>query len=269
MDINDFWQENKRFVITVAGGALVFLTGIVLIKNLFGSELGAQQVRKAKAESALAGPLFPQADLDALRSENEKLSAAYAALVEASVFKPRAAFAPAAGSMANRYFEAVSTTRDELLSLAGRAGVPLPEDLGLPALAPTKDAHIERFLEGLDVVDRTLRLALEAGIERVEALDIKLDPRLTSGKPMEGLEKTTVSLKLRGTAKSMGRLVLLMQRSAAERIAVLERADFLAGGTREDDARLELVLAAVRLHESIPLEPKDAKPKTAGRGRKP
>jgi hypothetical protein len=139
VDVNDFWQENKRFVMSVAGGALVFLTGIVLIKNLFGSELNAQQVRKTKAESVLAGPLYPQADLDALRDENEKLAAAHAALVAASVFQPREAFAPTSGSMATRYFNICSSTRDELLALAGRVGVPVPDSLGLPALAPDKD----------------------------------------------------------------------------------------------------------------------------------
>ena len=264
MDLNDFWQENKRFVMTSAGGALVFFTGVLLINNFFGSELTDQQRRKTKAEAALAGPLYAQSDLDLLRGENEKLLAAHAALVEASVFKPRPAFAPVKGSMATRYFEVTAATREELLALAGRMGIAVAdENLGLPALAPNKDEQIERVLEGLDVVDRTLRLCFQAGLGRIEALDIKLDPRLLSGKPLEGLEKTTVKLKLRGTAASMARLVLLLQRSAEERVAVLEAANFLAGGARDDDARLELTLAAVRLHEAIAVEPEPPqKPKT-------
>jgi hypothetical protein len=55
VDVNDFWQENKRFVMSVAGGALVFLTGIVLIKNLFGSELNAAARPRP---SVLARPLY-------------------------------------------------------------------------------------------------------------------------------------------------------------------------------------------------------------------
>lgn len=262
MDVNDFWQENKRFVMSVAGGALVFITGIVLIKNLFGSELDAQQLRKTRATAVLAGPLYAQADLDALREEHEKLAAAHAALAAASVYQPREAFAPGTGSMTTRYFDLTSSTREQLLELAGRVGVPVPDNLGLPALAPDKVQHIERMLEGLDVVDRTLRLAFEAGISRVEGLDIKLDPVLLSGKPLEGLEKTLVTFKLRGTAASMARLMLLAQRSAEQRIAVLERADFIAAGARVEDARLELVLAAVRLHESKPEEPNPSKPTT-------
>lgn len=250
MDLNDFWQENKRFVLTTCGGVLVFFTGVLLIKNLFGSELTDQERRKTKAEASLAGPLYPQSDLDLLRAEHQKLSAAYDALAAASVFKARPAFAPNAGSMANRYFEVVAATREELLPAAGRAGIPLPDDLGLPALAPTRDEHIARYLDGLDVIDRTLRLGLEAGIGRVEGIDIKLDPRVLSGKPLEGLEKTLIKFKLRGNATALTRLVLMLERSAEQRVAVLEATEFLAGGAREDDARLELTLAAVRLHES-------------------
>ena len=261
MDVNDFWQENKRFVMTVAGGVLVFFTGVVLINNLFGSELAAQEARKIQFNNTLAGGLIPQADLDLLRAENQKLVAAHDALAKATVFEPRAAFAPNAGSMANRYFEVVAATRDELLPAAGRVGIPLPEDLGLPALAPTKDEQITRYLEGLDVIDRTLRLGFEAGIGRVEGIDIKLDPRLLGGKPLEGLEKTMITFKLRGTALSLTRLVLMLQRSAQTRVGVLDHVEFLSGGPREDAARLEITLATVRLHEAKPAETKPKKGK--------
>lgn len=256
MDLNEFWQENKRFVMTVAGGVLVFFTGVVLIDNLFGSELSAQGARKIKANATLAGSLFAQSELDLLRVENQKLVAAREALVKATVFVARPTFAPNTGSITNRYFEVESATRDELLPAAGRVGLPVPEDLGLPALAPTKDEHIARYLDGLDIIDRTLRLGFEAGLGRVEGIDIKLDTRLLSGKPVEGLEKTLVTFKLRGRATSLTRLVLLLQRSAQTRVGVLEKAEFLAGGAREDDARLELTLAAVRLHDALP----EAKP---------
>jgi len=256
MDVNDFWQENKRFVLTVAGGVVVFFTGVLLIDNVFGADLADQLRRKSKSEGVLAGPLYQQGDLERLRAENEALAAAHAALAKASEFVARPAFAPGSGSLANRYFEVVAATRDALLPSAGRAGIPVPENLGLPALAPTKDEHIARTLEALDLIDRTLRLAFEAGIGRVEGLEIKLDTRLLSGKPLEGLEKTLVTFKLRGNATALVQLALLVERSEEGRVGVLERAEFLAGGAREDDARLELVLAVVRLHETVPDGPR-------------
>jgi len=256
MNVNDFWQENKRFVLTVAGGVIVFLTGALLINNVFGGELSDLEGRRTKANAALNGSLYAPTDLDKLRDENQRLVAAHDALAKAAVFVPRPAFAPASGSMANRYFEVVAATRDELLPAAGRVGIPVPEDLGLPALAPTKDEHIARTLEALDLIDRTLRLGFEAGLGRVEGIEIKLDTRLLSGKPLEGIEKTLVTFKVRGTATAMTRLVWLLESSPQSRAGVLERAEFLSGGPREDDARLELTLAAIRLHETTPPEEK-------------
>jgi hypothetical protein len=239
-------------VLTVAGGVVVFFTSVLVIDNVFGADLALQLSKKAKSEGVLASPLYQQADLDRLRAEHGELTAAHAALAKASVFVARPAFAPTKGSMANRYFEVVAATRDALLPAAGRAGIPVPENLGLPALAPTKDEHIERTLEALDLIERTLRLSFEAGIGRVEGIDIKLDPRLLSGKPLEGLEKTLVTFKLRGNATALVALSLMLVRSEEARVGVVERTEFLSGGAREDDARLELVLAAVRLHLALP-----------------
>ncbi|MBK8178220.1 MAG: hypothetical protein IPK67_04870 [Planctomycetes bacterium] len=252
MNVNDFWQENKRFVLTVAGGVALFFIGVLLIDSLFGADLADQLRRKSKSEGVLAGSLYQQADLDRLRAENRALLESHELLSKATVFVTRKDFAPSTGSLANRYFEVVARTRDEVLPAAGRAGIPVPENLGLPALAPTKDDHIERTIEALDLIERTLRLSFESGIGRVEGIEIKLDPRLLSGKPLEGLEKTLVTFKLRGNATALVRLSLLLVRSAEGRVGVLERAEFLAGGAREDDARLELVLAAARLHQASP-----------------
>lgn len=255
MNVNDFWQENKRFVVTVAGAVVVFFTGVMVINSVFGDDLALQLSKQTRLEATLAGPLFQQSDLDVLRTENRALVSAHETLTQATVFVPRADFAPDAGSLAQRYFEVVARTRDALLPTAGRAGIPVPENLGLPALAPTKDEQIVRHLEALDLIDRVLRLAFEAGIGRVEALEIKLDPRLVSGKPLEGLEKTLVTFKLRGNAESLVRLSLLCASTGQAKQGVLERCEFLSGGAREDEARLELVLAAARLHQAAEEKP--------------
>ncbi|HUR27211.1 MAG TPA: hypothetical protein VM509_03435 [Planctomycetota bacterium] len=256
MDINDFWQENKRFCMSVAGGVIVFFTSFLVIHRVYGSELTAQEAKRAQNTKTLNGPLITQAELDLLRVENQKLQTAHQALAKAAVFEPRPAFAAKGSGMANRYYEVVAATRDELLPAAGRAGIPVPENLGLPALAPIKDEHIARTLEGLDLIDRTLRLAFEAGIGRIEGIEIKLDPNLLSGKPLKELEKTLVTFKVRGRAPALERLVFLMSSSPDARVGVLDRAEFLYGGAREDDARLELTLAAIRLHETKPTEEK-------------
>ena len=39
MDLNDYWQENKRFVLTVAAGAIAFMIGEMMIGSFIGSDL--------------------------------------------------------------------------------------------------------------------------------------------------------------------------------------------------------------------------------------
>ncbi len=42
MDFNDYWQENKRFLITVGIGLLVFMIGEMILDSVWGEDLRAQ-----------------------------------------------------------------------------------------------------------------------------------------------------------------------------------------------------------------------------------
>ena len=39
MDLNDYWQENKRFLVAVGVGLFAFLIGNIIVDAAFGSEL--------------------------------------------------------------------------------------------------------------------------------------------------------------------------------------------------------------------------------------
>ena len=39
MDLNDYWQENKRFLLSIAGGLLVFLIGTMIVGGVVDSDL--------------------------------------------------------------------------------------------------------------------------------------------------------------------------------------------------------------------------------------
>jgi hypothetical protein len=121
---------------------------------------------------------------------------------------------PKAGAATNQYFAAVSRVREELLRLAGRGNLRLPDDLGLPALAPTREAEIERYLEALDLVDRAVRLALANGVQRIDKIEIRLDPKLASRQGVGELEKTRVEVSASGRPAP---LVPLRLRVAAAR----------------------------------------------------
>jgi hypothetical protein len=248
MDLNDFWQENKRFVLLVTGGLLAFLIGMLVVDSLYGSELKRMNTRLTKAQNGLKSSMYQRRDLDAARDENERLRTALSELREAVEFAPRPEFAPGSGPAANRYFAVVSEVRDDLTERAGRAGLALDAELGLPGLSPTREAEILRYLEGLDLVDRVARLALEVGVRRMEKIRITLDSRLVNKKGIDGLEKTLVGMQLYGPSPALVRLVLLTQQPREERVIALEKAEFIAHEDKPEEARLDLVLLAAHVH---------------------
>jgi len=248
MDLNDFWQENKRFVLLVAGGLLVFVIGMLVVDSLYGAKLKRMTARLTKAQNGLKTSMYQRRDLDAAREENKGLRAALAELYQAVEFVPAPEFAPGSGPAANRYFAVVSEVRDELTERAGRAGMTLEDELGLPALSPTKEAEILRYLEGLDLVDRVARLAIEVGVKRMEKIKIKLDTRLTSKKGISGLEKTVVEMQLIGPSPALVRLLLLLQQPRDGRVITLEKAQLLANENKPSEARLDLELLAAHVH---------------------
>ncbi|MBL8861305.1 MAG: hypothetical protein JNK02_04755 [Planctomycetes bacterium] len=257
MSIEAFWQENKRFVLLVAGSALLFLLGWLAIGSVLGDELAAQRRSAESARRKLASePMYSAEDLRQLEGEHAALAAAVEALSAAVAWKPRAPFAldPARGAASNQYFAAVAATREDLLRRAGRANLRLPEDLGLPALSPTRESDIVRFLEGLDLVDRAVRFALEAGCARIDRIQIQLDPKLTSKAGVGTLERTRVTLNLSGAPEP---LTAFLSRSQEARPAAdgsraagplnLERCEMIPARTKPDEAALEVVFFVARI----------------------
>ena len=254
MDLNDFWQENKRFVLTVAGGLLAFLIGVVVINSVYGSDLAVMKRRLTKAESGLRKPMFKPGDLTRAQDENDALQAALSELTEAVVFRARPQFELGDGKATNRYFAVVSEVREDLMARAGRAGLSIPEDLGLPQLSPSKEQEIERYLEALDLVDRCVRMAIEVGVTRVEKIQIKLDSRLLSGRSIDGLERTEVEMRIKGPSQSLVELELLTQQPREGRVMQIQRVEMLANDTKPEEARMDLTLLAAHVHGSDDLQ---------------
>jgi hypothetical protein len=214
MDLNDYWQENKRFLVTVASGVLVFGIGSMLIGTYFGDELDRQRRSLSSTRTKLArDAMYTPADLSAAQEENEALQKTVDVLSQAAAFRTRPEFVldPKRGSPSNQYFGVVSAVREDLLRQAGRANMRLPEDLGLPALSPTREPDIARYLESLDLIDRVVRMALVTGCERIEKIEIKLDPRLNSREGVGRVELTRVTFSFSGKGGPLVQLLLESQ----------------------------------------------------------
>ena len=250
MDFADFWQENKRFVLSVAGGGLALLIGLGLIDRFLGQDLRGAQRSIASATQALKNPMYGASQLADAQAENKALRATVATLSEAVAFESREEFRlrDDAGSASSQFFAITSQTRDDLLRQAGRRGLRLPETLGLPGLSPTSEDEIERTLEGFDVVDRVVRLALETGVERIDDMQIRLDPSLGTRKGVGRIERTRIEVTLSGDSAP---LVAFLERTQSDRFGaplLIEDFEIVPARRKRSEARLDVKFVACRLH---------------------
>lgn len=261
MDFSNYWQENKRFLLTVACGAIVFAILWMLVGRYFGDDLRRQRSIVTTTSNKLAkDAMYAPADLAEATSENAALTAAVDVLSKAAAFAPRPQFVLDArrGSPSSQYFAAVAAVREDLLRQAGRANMRIPEDLGLPALSPTREPDIVRYLEALDLVDRAARTALDTGCERIDKIEIRLDPRLYSREGVGRIEKTRVSFTLSGDGGPMSDFIVLTQ-AAGEKdqngIALggplnVEKADMVPARTGAE-ASLDVTFVCARITAAV------------------
>jgi tetratricopeptide (TPR) repeat protein len=251
MDLNEYWQENKRFLVATTSGVVLFLAGTMVVDRAFRGELLALQRSSASAAAKLRTESMYDANaLAEAQKDNEELAKTVGILTQATAFQARAGFRldPKAGAATNQYFAAVSRVREELLRLAGRGNLRLPDDLGLPALAPTREAEIERYLEALDLVDRAVRLALANGVQRIDKIEIRLDPKLASRQGVGELEKTRVEVSASGRPAPLVHFVSASQQPGKDSGPLLvEKAEIQVSRQSADEAVLQTTFVAARV----------------------
>ncbi len=254
MNFEAYWQENRTFVLRVAAGAVLFLIGSMVVSGTVGSELVAKRSALTSAQRRLAQPAHTAADEQAAREDHTRLGALLAELEQRVDFAPRGGYRPiAAPATTARYLNAVAAVREELLPLARRRGMALDPALGLPEQSPTREDELGRYLDGLDVVERAARLALDEQVERIDTLRIRLDPSLFGRDGAGYVERTSIELSMSGKSAPLLAFLQRTQR-AGPRPLIVERATLEASRQRADEARLELVLLAPRVARSTPSE---------------
>ena len=243
MDFSNYWQENKRFLTSVGVGVAVFAAAWFAIDNYLGADLRTQSARKIKLESDLKQAMFTNTDLDRAKVDNAALVEACNQLRARVEFVARPAFRLEKGIPAtSRYFAVLEHTRDDLRTRAGRAGLVIPDDLGMPAVAPTKEVELGRYLEALDAIEQAIGIAIDTDVQRVEAIRVKLDPRLLSGKPFDDMEKTLIEVKLLGAPVPLTKWLAALQSERDGRVLMLEKADVESAHAKHDEVRVEATL---------------------------
>jgi len=248
MDLNDYWQENKNFVLSVAAGFLAFFIGNSVIESNIGADVTAARGRINSTQRDLGKITLTKADLREAQSENEALEAAVTELVERVGFKARPDFLldPSRGSASNQYFAQVSSIREELSREAGRLGVTIPDDLGLPTLAPTREDELARYLEAFDLVERVVRLSFETGVRKVDKIKISLDPKLRGPKGLESIEKTRVKVNLAGNSGALVQLLAACQDVSQGAVLLVQDCELTPERSRPTEAVMEINFIVAR-----------------------
>jgi hypothetical protein len=251
VNLGNYWQENKRFVTVVAGGALVFLIGYLVLSGRYGSSISGARGQLARLEGDLRKAHYTSADRDAAIAENDALRSSVETLAARAHFAPRAGFridrGAGAPSPSSQYLRALNAVRDDLLPRANRANVKLDAGLGMPALSPTREDLIERHLEALDVVDTVLGMAIACGVARVESIAVRTDPGLSSRQGVGPIERTQIQFSFEGRAQPLVELLARTQRAPDGRALLVHEVELIASKSKPGDARLDLTLVAARL----------------------
>lgn len=252
MDLNDYWQENRRFVTTVACGGIGFLVGLMVLKSMYDDDIHAKQRVITDRKGDLAKPMFDTNDLAAAREENEALIQAVAELTEATRFVPREEFRldPGIGSPSNQYLRVLSRVRDELIPRANRSNLQVDSQLGMPRLSPTREAEIERYLETLDVIETVVGMCIDARVQRVDRILIRLDPGLSSREGLGAIERSRITFSLTGASLALERLLTWTQRPRDGRVLNVEEVEMVPSRSREDEVRLDLTIVIARIPET-------------------
>lgn len=164
MDLQEFWQENKRWVLGVIAGAIVFWIGASVVENLFGADgtLRKAQIAKRDIES---NARFDAAGLKQLRAENEKLVAMTTRLRERVGFVPDDDFVLAGKGDPDTYFpEIARRVRRRILQTAQENTVEFA-DANLSWLPAVGREEIANRLLELNVLEQAAMRLLDASVE--------------------------------------------------------------------------------------------------------
>ncbi len=255
LDLGAYWQENRRLVLSVGAGALLFLVGFGIESSLFQGKINAAQRAIQLNKNQLKEMQFSSQDLAEVEGENAALRTAVEKLTASAQFRARPEFVPdpASGPSANHYLRTLSRVREDLEQRANRASLDLDASLGMPELSPTIEREILRYLEALDLVESVADLAIRARADGIDKIQVRLDPGHASRAGVGPIERTRVQMTLTGSSLALTRVLEWSQRPAAgARVLPIDQLEMSAMRGRKDQVRLDVTFVIARVQELEP-----------------
>ncbi len=256
MNLDAFWQKNKRVVLGCLGGVVVFFVLLSVLTS--GARERQEKARRqiSAANRELREARFGPDQVRALESSLRELEASNARLAEWALPPLRDDFRlPPGKAPSQHYIELTGGLRQELVAWALRRNCEVDETLGLPAVSPTQAHQVERTLRGLDVVERVVRLAVAGGARRVERLSIAERVRRGGRKRAQALDLVPVHVEVvfEGASPTPFLRALLAEAEAGRPLG-LAGLDVLEPQTRRNERRVVLDFAVGSREEALAAE---------------
>ncbi len=259
MDLNDIWQENKRFITTVGAGLLVFLIGWMVVDGMYAGDIQSVLRQNLRDRAKLRTEMFTASDRSQARDENEALGERFDTILEVATFRPRPEFRLDQANVKAQdvYANALESVRDRLRNLASRHRAFLPDGLDIDILKTRNIDALERNLHAIDLLDRAVEMALEAGVKQIRSVDINLDPAFRSRRGLGAIEKTQVTIDTVSSAEAIATWILMCEtpRPGEPETSVhlqalpIESIDARRAASKSDEVRTRVTFLVVRVNE--------------------
>jgi len=268
MDLSDIWQENKRFITTVGAGLLVFMIGWMVVDGMYMSDIQSVQRLNRNDRKKLNTEMFTSADRSLARDENEELNSRYDTILDVAAFRPRPEFRLDQANVKAQdiYANAIENVRDRLRNLASRQRAFLPDGLDIDMLKTRNIDALERNLHAIDLLERAVEMALEAGVKQIRSVDISLDPAFRSRRGLGAIERTQVTIDAVSGAEAIAVWILMCEtpRPGDPEMSVhlqalpIESIDARRAASKSDEVRTRVTFLVVRVNEIEPSDSDDA-----------
>jgi len=205
-----FWKENKKFVVAVGAGLLGMLFYWLFVLGPLGSSADRAKKSLAKEKSELKAMMangVPSEDsIRSARATKERFKQALGGMIADSNFKAPDRYRKPDRESAKSHFESLNIdVYKELRDKAVNAKIAFPATLGFGD--QVNDDVAAEYLARLAAVERLAQLAIEAEVEKIEAIDGLSGAGSRDEKKGAFLTKYGIFMKFTGKAESVFKLL--------------------------------------------------------------
>lgn len=249
-----FWKENKKFVLAVGGGLLAVMVyhwivlGPIRAGAVAAEKSRHQQTLDLKARMAEGVPA-PDAVASAKR-DRDGLRKSLQAVVKDVEFKLPERYAKPERQSAKSHFDDLRLeVEKDLREKATKAKVDFQGGLGLPE--DSRPDEIPDLLRRMAAAERLVRLAIEAGVEKIEQVDAMAEGGSEAGAPgMPGggaVSALPVFMKFKASSEAAFRVLHGAQKKGA--YLAVTQFEFVREDVARDRGAAAIMGAILRVEE--------------------